>query len=150
MQLWLTIKSFITKRSQNLHFLSPIEMEAFVRKQSCCLLKGDIVFSSKFSLPEENQNKVQSCIRQCSAGDADSWWHCIGKFKRSRTFSMISHWTTLNLLGQSVSCLLANLYCYLIFNFWVKCSCSDQQFSDTIFNLLYLCTCILYTTLYRQ
>lgn len=89
MQLWLTIKSFITKRSQNLHFLSPIEMEAFVRKQSCCLLKGDIVFSSKFSLPEENQNKVQSCIRQCSAGDADSWWHCIGKFKRSRTFSMI-------------------------------------------------------------
>lgn len=89
MQLWLTIKSFITKRSQNLHFLSPIEMEAFVRKQSCCLLKGDIVFSSKFSLPEENQNKVQSCIIQCSAGDADSWWHCIGKFKRSRTFSMI-------------------------------------------------------------
>ena len=47
-------------------------MEVFVRKQSCCLLKGDVVFSSKFSLPEENQNKVQSCIRQCSAGGTAS------------------------------------------------------------------------------
>lgn len=125
MQLWLTIKSFITKRSQNLHFLSPIEMEAFVRKQSCCLLKGDIVFSSKFSLPEENQNKVQSCIRQCSAGDADSWWHCIGKFKRSRTFMIQTRNLNMGFLNLTLNhieplgtvCLMLVSKPLLLFNF---------------------------------